>query len=217
VGWCLDRGKSVLCASSNRSQIGHRPVLHKVSNRLNLVGQRFGRLLVLSDAGSKSGRSLWHVLCDCGHQKTIAGKNLTHGGVQSCGCYQKDKQRARVMKPTGEASRHAVWHRYQKDADKRSLPWQLSFDEFCSLTSADCHYCGAAPQNRFGHGQPRRYNGAFIYNGIDRKDSSLGYFAENAVSCCMVCNKAKSKMSYENFVAYLRKAGSFQLAKGASA
>ena len=37
------------------------------------------------------------------------------------------------------------------------------------------------------------------YNGIDRIDSTKGYFNDNVVSCCKVCNRAKSNLSLEDF------------------
>ena len=44
----------------------------------------------------------------------------------------------------------------------------------------------------------------YIYNGIDRKNGTLGYFLENCVSCCRPCNWAKRHMSYDEFMAYLQ-------------
>lgn len=51
------------------------------------VGNRYGRLTIISEAGSdKNGRTLWNCLCDCGNQKIALGKSLRAGLVQSCGC-----------------------------------------------------------------------------------------------------------------------------------
>jgi hypothetical protein len=36
--------------------------------RLDLVGQRFGRLLVTAMAGVRDSRTYWSVLCDCGRR-----------------------------------------------------------------------------------------------------------------------------------------------------
>jgi hypothetical protein len=54
--------------------------------RLNLVDRRFGRLLVLADAGNRKGRSRWLCRCDCGKKHTVDGKLLTRGHTNSCGC-----------------------------------------------------------------------------------------------------------------------------------
>lgn len=50
------------------------------------TGQRFGRLLVLSEAGrNKFGKAMWLCRCDCGTEKIIGGYCLRRG-QQSCGC-----------------------------------------------------------------------------------------------------------------------------------
>lgn len=62
----------------------------------DLIGRRFGRLVVTSYAGSlprKSGRgtrSLWSCLCDCGACPTVRRDNLTNGSCRSCGCLKRD-------------------------------------------------------------------------------------------------------------------------------
>lgn len=63
---------------------------------LNLIGQRFGRLVVKARADDyidpKSGKhkSRWLCDCDCGNEKIVEGRNLTSGKVVSCGCYHKE-------------------------------------------------------------------------------------------------------------------------------
>jgi hypothetical protein len=57
----------------------------------DLVGQKFGRLMVIEQAGRTSyGRVLWKCLCDCGVYKEIAANNLTSGTSKSCGCLNHD-------------------------------------------------------------------------------------------------------------------------------
>lgn len=71
----------------------------------------------------------------------------------------------------------------------RNIEFSLSLEEFLELhTSAHCHYCGGElPPS--GH-------------GLDRKDSTRGYFKENLVTCCSECNRIKSdKHSYEEMLA----------------
>lgn len=53
--------------------------------RANLLGNRYGRLLVESEAPNP-GRRLWLCRCDCGHAVKIATGNLTSGDRSSCGC-----------------------------------------------------------------------------------------------------------------------------------
>jgi len=61
-------------------------------NRAALVGQRFGRLLVVAPAQGVR-RSYWLCQCDCGQRAVKMGKYLLNGDTQSCGCKQ-DEYRA---------------------------------------------------------------------------------------------------------------------------
>lgn len=58
----------------------------------NLIGQRFGRLLVEQQAPSKNGARRWFCKCDCGGLKTVITKSLKNGNTTSCGCYQREQQ-----------------------------------------------------------------------------------------------------------------------------
>ena len=63
-----------------------------LKRRLDLVGQRFGRLTVLSSHGArcrgkeKTPRSYWLCECDCGNYKSLCSADLRDGATQSCGC-----------------------------------------------------------------------------------------------------------------------------------
>ncbi len=59
---------------------------------LDIVGQRFGKLTVISRApNNKTGQSRWLVRCDCGNQKVVTGTKLTTGHTLSCGCLVREK------------------------------------------------------------------------------------------------------------------------------
>ena len=62
------------------------------ARRLDLIGQKFGRLVVLEYASeNKQGRSLFLCKCICGIKKIISGAHLKDGSTQSCGCLQKER------------------------------------------------------------------------------------------------------------------------------
>lgn len=59
---------------------------------IDIVGQRFGRLVVLRYAGShKRGYALWECLCDCGNVKTVIGSHLRTGSTRSCNCLRSEE------------------------------------------------------------------------------------------------------------------------------
>lgn len=59
--------------------------------RLNLVGKRFGRLVVIELAGShKKQGTRWRCRCECGVETVVFRSHLTRGHTQSCGCLRKE-------------------------------------------------------------------------------------------------------------------------------
>ena len=58
----------------------------------DIAGYKFGKLNVISRAGSSStGKAQWLCKCDCGTNKTVRAADLKNGRVLSCGCYRKER------------------------------------------------------------------------------------------------------------------------------
>lgn len=58
----------------------------------DLIGQRFGRLVVVEECGVSSKRNqVWKCRCDCGNEIKTEAYRLKNGMTKSCGCLQKDK------------------------------------------------------------------------------------------------------------------------------
>lgn len=58
---------------------------------IDLSGQRFGRLVVVKEAGrSSNGKALWLCECDCGNRRIFYGEKLRCGETRSCGCYRRE-------------------------------------------------------------------------------------------------------------------------------
>jgi hypothetical protein len=77
---------------------------------IELVGKRFGRLVVIKrNPGPKIG-SKWMCLCDCGKTKVIIGSNLRAGYTQSCGCLHREKSVEANIKHGGQyMPEYKVW------------------------------------------------------------------------------------------------------------
>lgn len=64
-----------------------------MSRLIDLTGQRFGRLTVISKDNeriTKSG-SYWICKCDCGTTKSVKSSSLRRGEIQSCGCLRAER------------------------------------------------------------------------------------------------------------------------------
>ena len=63
--------------------------------KLDLIGQRFGRLTVLREEPQrdKYGRVMWICRCDCGNIISAAGGDLRSNHKKSCGCLPKGRKK----------------------------------------------------------------------------------------------------------------------------
>lgn len=59
-------------------------------SRQNLIGKRFGKLIVLSHVDNAI-ENTWHCKCDCGNECDVKAKYLLNGHKSSCGCGIKSK------------------------------------------------------------------------------------------------------------------------------
>lgn len=58
-----------------------------MSRRIFLVGQKFGKLLVVKETNIRKNRSVCYLCkCDCGNYKIVNSSNLKRGSTKSCGC-----------------------------------------------------------------------------------------------------------------------------------
>lgn len=58
---------------------------------INLVGDRFDRLVVISRVeNSSKGHPRWACRCDCGQEVTVEGASLRGAHTKSCGCKKRE-------------------------------------------------------------------------------------------------------------------------------
>ena len=176
------------------------------------TGQEYGLLTVTGfshyelKTGLQKGRKLiWDCLCKCGNVKKVENSNLISGHVTSCGCYQKEQLKKLHESNIKENIAFGyVMRSYQHAAKNRGYDFSLTEEQFMSLTQQRCFYCGIEPQQvKNKNGSHTFKRSSFTYNGIDRKDNNLGYTVDSCVSCCRVCNVAKSTMTVEQFLAWV--------------
>lgn len=175
----------------------------------DLTGQRFGRLIVVGFSHiGKNHHSHFNCMCDCGKEKIVVGKNLVNGNTKSCGCLPVG---GGGRLESGESALNCLYGRYKYRAKKRNLPFDLNLEIFSILTKQDCYYCGMFPSQIASF--PGAY-GEYIYNGIDRIDSSIGYTVDNCVPCCGRCNQGKNDVTQFDFFDWIKKVYNHLAEKG---
>lgn len=58
--------------------------------KIDITGERFGRLIVLSQSENKGGRTMWLCKCDCGNEVVVTTQSLRRGDTKSCGCFRRE-------------------------------------------------------------------------------------------------------------------------------
>lgn len=101
-------------------------------------------------------------------------------------CYSKmrhveDMRSRKVSKQTPEA----YYEDYKRDAGRKKRIFELTLEEFRTIISKPCAYCGHIEE--------------LEYNGVDRIDNSKGYSVDNCTAACKACNRMKSDHTVMEF------------------
>ena len=127
----------------------------------NLIGQRFGRLVVVEKTNLRQHRSIvWKCQCDCGNEHYTYTNILTSGQCQSCGCLQKELNSQRMTKTHNEliGQRFGKLTVIEKTKDHKAANGSYMMKCLCdcgatyyaspaALTSGHVHSCGCLHQS----------------------------------------------------------------------
>lgn len=140
---------------------------------IDLIGQEFGQLRVLSRNGAihrgpgRGTTPLWLVQCECGTQKIVPGADLRNGLTTSCGCTYTPKHPNGTKNPT-----YKTWVGIiQRCTNPRAVGYQhyggrgiLVCDRWLNSSLAFITDMGERPTAK---------------HSIDRIDNSKGYSPDN--------------------------------------
>jgi hypothetical protein len=148
----------------------------------------------------------YYWLAECTNCGKIIEKSLNSAAKYGCrNCHQMFR---------GQAGLNHLFLHYSADAGYRNLDFILTIEEFKNLTSSSCFYCGVEPFNVHECNKYAKVRisewGNYLYNGVDRLDSNLGYINNNCVPCCVICNRAKSNMPIKDFILDLQRVVQYQ-------
>lgn len=142
-----------------------------MSKRIDLTGQRFGRLTVESFLYmDKNRHSMWICKCDCGKTKIVQSNNLKSGHTKSCGCLYEEVN----VKHRKHGTRlYRIWRgmvtRTENKGDKR----------FCDYGGRGIRICEEWRKDfqkfydwAMSHGYDKNLT-------IDRIDNDKGYYPDN--------------------------------------
>jgi hypothetical protein len=95
--------------------------------RLDLVGERFGRLVVVAFNGIDNRRaSRWLCKCDCGNTKVIGRAALKQGNTHSCGCIKEEREE-RHKPGMWKSPEYRTWIRIKTRCENKNTPYYSNY------------------------------------------------------------------------------------------
>ncbi len=163
---------------------------------INMTGKVIGDLTVIESCGSGKYRGMrWLCACSCGNKTVAYGGHLRAGKRVSCGC----KSQSRIFK-TGLSN---LFNSYRRKSLAKKREFNLSIEQFSALISSNCFYCNIEPSNILRRQKSKKTQ--MIYNGIDRKDPSIGYNLDNCVAACWLCNFSKQNLMISEWLDHIKR------------
>jgi len=150
----------------------------------DLVGHRFGKLLVLRDGWFPGcGEAKWICRCDCGNQTEVKGSFLRRGKVKSCGCWLREFARVHD-ESTLQRRRMLAGAKYH--AKKRGMAFDLEIADI--VIPETCPVLGIP---LFRSGDARAPNTP----SLDRILNDVGYIRGNVAVISWRANQLKRDAS----------------------
>lgn len=91
--------------------------------RFNIVGKRFGRLVVISETGRVGNQRRFLCRCNCGNERIVYMLNLRSGATVGCGGHGKGKNKKHGMSGTRFYRTFASMH--QRCTDKNAVSYRV--------------------------------------------------------------------------------------------
>lgn len=167
------------------------------SKRYDLLNKKIGLLTVIEESGKDQYNNiLWKCICSCGGSTVLSSTQIVNKRTKSCGCYRsKDKF---------ETIKNSAFRTQIKKAEDRGYDWFLSRDDYLSIVSKPCVYCG-----KFSIRKNRKGNVEMQLNSVDRRNNEPYYKLENCQSTCFYCNSMKNDKTHDEFIAHIKDVATF--------
>lgn len=143
----------------------------------NLVGKRFGKLLVAekTDLRYGDGCIIWKCQCDCGNITYVNTNSLKREDIISCGCLRsKGEQRINQLLYENNINFKSQYH-FKDLRDKTYL-----YFDFAILDEEDCVICLVEYQGQ-QHYNPEVFHGAWKNNPQPHDEMKRQYCSEHNI------------------------------------
>lgn len=169
----------------------------------NLLGQKFGRLLVVERVSRGKTSFYWRCICYCGSNKEVilSGNALLCRNTKSCGCL---KNRHNSNHPCFNGYKKitgTMWRRITDGAKSRNYNFDLTIQDAWEVFEKQNNKC-ALSGIKIVFGETRKEE---TTASLDRIDSSKGYTKDNIQWTHKDINWMKNKFDQGYFIELCKK------------
>lgn len=94
----------------------------------DLMGQKFGRLMVIKMAPRTQKKTFWECECECGNRVTVRSDGLVTGNTKSCGCYKSESDARNVSRN----------HKHKQAGTRLYAIWRSMISRCCN-ENVECY------------------------------------------------------------------------------
>lgn len=156
-----------------------------MGTRIDLSGNKFGQLTVISSSIKKGKHRLWKCICDCGRERDVFAHNLKSGISKSCGFSHEVTDEQREKKKAGKGTGKKIIDRSLRPrSDKTSISWRAMIQRCTSKNH--CKYPRYGGRGITVCDRWKNFNNFLEDMGdrpqgktLDRINNDEGYYKEN--------------------------------------
>ena len=174
----------------------------KKSHKIDLTGQKFGRITVISLISNDGGKNIWACVCECGKNMSVQARLLLDPGrsIKSCSCARASNCEWKIIPPY-------LWNSIRRRSKQRSIEFKLT-KEYCEnlflLQNKRCALSGV--DLMFGRSRENTTTTA----SLDRINSDLPYEEGNVQWIHKDLNRIKNIFSNDEFINWCKLIADFK-------
>lgn len=142
---------------------------------LNLIGQRYTRLIVIGKGANRKAKVIWVCQCACGNLTFARTSDLTSGKHRSCGCLQKETAGRGIRHENHSGSGTAEYRSWTAMKQRCFNPKSTEYKRYGARGITICAHWVHSFVNFLEEMGPRPTPG----HTIERIDNGAGYSPEN--------------------------------------
>lgn len=162
----------------------------------DIIGKKFGKLVVIKFSYKEFSISYWECKCDCGNIKIGNYNALKYGHLKSCGCLIKhngDHAKTGYMDITGNHFCHI-----KRCATDRGLEFSITIEDLWNQWIKQNGLCALTGRKLILKNTAKTFSKKTA--SVDRIDSSRGYIIDNVRWVHKDINQIKWKFTDKEFI-----------------